>query len=253
MIETHPIPLLYHAHHSQDAADLPFWLDWAKQQGGPILELGCGTGRVLLHLAAAGNTLFGLDHDAEMLDYLRGRIPDAVSNRITLIRGDLRGYCLSSRFSLILMPCNTYSTLSLADRRIALNRVRLHLANKGIFILSIPNPNLFTQISDTGDSENESAFIHPETGNPVQVSSQWNRSGEKLLFHWHYDHLSPDGRVERKTLSSTHYLQDADDILREFESAGLKVDHTFGDFEGETFTSESPNFIIVASSWCETR
>ena len=144
------------------------------------------------------------------------------------------------------MPCNTYSTLSLADRRIALNRVRLHLANKGIFILSIPNPNLFTQISDTGDSENESAFIHPETGNPVQVSSQWNRSGEKLLIHWHYDHLSPDGKVERNTLSSRHYLQAADDILREFENAGLNVSYTFGDFARGTFNPDAPNLIIIA-------
>jgi len=244
--ETHPIPLLYHTHHSQDADDLPFWLDWARQQGSPILELGCGTGRVLLPLAEVGNTLFGLDHDAEMLDYLRMQIPDLVSNRIILMRGDFRRFCLASGFPLILMPCNTYSTLSLPDRPIVLNRVRIHLAKNGVFIISMLNPNLFTQISDTSDPENESVFIHPETGNPVQVSSQWNRSGEKVLFRWHYDHLFPDGRVERNSISSTHFLQDADEILKEFENAGLNVAHTFGDFERGAFTLEAHNLIIVA-------
>ncbi|MBC8506084.1 MAG: class I SAM-dependent methyltransferase [Anaerolineales bacterium] len=246
MSELPYIPSLYHTHHSQDADDVPFWLEWAQRQGGPILELGCGTGRVLLPLAKAGHTLFGLDHDAKMLEFLRKNIPNSLVNTIMLIRGDLRSYCLTSRFPFILMPCNTYSTLSPKDRPIVLNRARIHLTCRGIFILSMPNPILLAEISQQGDSENEASFTHPETGNPVQVSSRWEKSADKVHFSWDYDHLSPDGRVERNTISSTHFLQDANEILGDFENAGLKIIHTFGDFEQGAYAPNAPNLIIVA-------
>ncbi len=240
------IPMLYHTHHSQEAHDLPFWLEWANKQGGPILELGCGTGRVLLPIAEAGHTVFGLDNDAAMLDYLRVRVPDSIIERVLLIRGDLRRYCLSSSFPLILMPCNTFSTLQIKDRQIALNRVRLHLAPRGVFIISMPNLNLFTDISEEGESENEAFLPHPETGNPVQVSSQWQIAADKVLIHWHYDHLLPDGYAERISISSTHYFQDVDEILSDFETTGLDVINILGDFDQEPYDDESPNLIVVA-------
>jgi ubiquinone/menaquinone biosynthesis C-methylase UbiE len=46
-------PQLYHIHHNAHTEDLPFWLKLAQQQGGPVLELGCGTGRVLIPLIQA--------------------------------------------------------------------------------------------------------------------------------------------------------------------------------------------------------
>jgi len=248
MSEPSSVPPLYHTHHSldADADDLPFWLAWARQQGGPILELGCGTGRVLLPLAETGYTIFGLDRDPVMLDFLRKRVPNSLRERVVLMRGDLRSYCLASRFPLILMPCNTYSTLTLTDRRIALNRVRLHLAQQGVFIISMPNPNLLWELPENGELETESSFPHPETGHPVQLSSQWEDVGEGVLFHWHYDHLLPDGRVERETISSLHHLQAADEILYNFEEAGLKVIQTYGDFYRAPYEPESPNIIIVS-------
>jgi len=238
--------MLYHMHHSQEADDLLFWLDWSEKQRGPILELGCGTGRVLISLAEAGHRIFGLDRDPAMLDYLRNRIPESVKNSVILIRGDLRSYCLASRFPLILMPCNTYSTLILEDRRIALSRARLHLAPQGVFILSIPNPNLLLGLSEEGESENESSFINPITGNPVQVNSQWKVVGKRVQFHWHYDHLLPDGRVERNTISSRHYVQDVDGILKDFQDVGFDIIHTFGNFEQGSFDNNSPDLIIIA-------
>ena len=48
------LPSVYHAHHNRHLEDLPFWLDLAAQTGDPLLELGCGTGRVLIPLAQAG-------------------------------------------------------------------------------------------------------------------------------------------------------------------------------------------------------
>ncbi|MBL7164656.1 MAG: class I SAM-dependent methyltransferase [Anaerolineales bacterium] len=248
MSEISSVPMLYHTHHSLDANadDLSFWLAWAHQQGGPILELGCGTGRVLLPLAETGYTIFGLDCDRGMLDFLRERVPVSLCDRVVLMRGDLRSYRLAGRFPLILMPCNTYSTLTLTGRRIALNRARLHLTPEGVFIISMPNPNLLAELSEDGEFETESSFSHPKTGNPVQVSSQWEYVGEGMQFHWHYDHLLPNGRVERETITAFHHSQAPDEILDDFEEAGLEVLHIYGDFDRSLYEPESPNLIIVA-------
>jgi SAM-dependent methyltransferase len=225
--------------------DLPFWLSWAQQLGSPILELGCGTGRVLLPLAEAGHSVFGLDHDPGMLNFLQERIPEAVKKRVILIRGDMRNYCVSGRFPLIIMPCNTYSSLSISDRRTVLNRVRLHLQPKGVFILSMPNPRLLSELPVEGDPQEEISFFHPVTSYPVQVSSQWEIDREGVRFQWHYDHLHPDGRIERKTISSLHYFQGFDQIVHDIVEAGLEVIHTWGNFDRTSYTPESPNLIIA--------
>ena len=61
------LPLLYHAHHNRYKEDLPFWLELAARHGDPVLELGCGSGRVLLALAQDGYQVYGLDNDPGML------------------------------------------------------------------------------------------------------------------------------------------------------------------------------------------
>lgn len=240
------LPELYHAHHTQEAEDIPFWLAWAGKQGGPILELGCGSGRVLLPIAQAGYRVFGLDHDSQMLSFLLSRTPENLRPAVTLIRADFRHYCLTTRFPLITMPCNTYSTIDPRDRRQVLNRARLHLSSRGAFIASMPNPSILAQLPSDGGSEYETSFLHPKSGNAVQVSSRWQRNEGSLTFDWYYDHLLPDGRVERTTISVEHFIQNVDDILGEFSKAGFEQIKIFGDYEQSDFERDKPYLILVA-------
>ncbi len=83
-------PDLYHAHHNRHLDDLPFWQGLAARQGGLILELGCGTGRLLIPLAEAGYRLVGLDYDAGMLEALQARLPATSAERVGLVQADLR-------------------------------------------------------------------------------------------------------------------------------------------------------------------
>ena len=66
---------LYHLHHLGYTEDLNFWLAEAERAGGPILELGCGTGRIMLPLLEKGTRIYGLDNDPHMLDYLKKQEP----------------------------------------------------------------------------------------------------------------------------------------------------------------------------------
>ena len=71
--------------------DVPFWRTVALNAGGPLLELGCGTGRISLPLARAGVPLVGIDRSAPMLARARQRVKRArLGARVHLVRGDIR-------------------------------------------------------------------------------------------------------------------------------------------------------------------
>jgi hypothetical protein len=110
----------------------------------------------------------------------------------------------------------------------------------------MPNPYSLAELAFESETQIETTFLHPQDGDPIQVSSQWSRDMEKVVFNWHYDRLLPDGQVERQTLSDLHYLQDLGDIQEDFSSAGFKRISTLGDFDRSDFTPQSPYLIIVA-------
>jgi SAM-dependent methyltransferase len=239
------IPLLVHTHFALDCEDLPFWLDQAQLTGGPILELGCGTGRVSLRLAEAGFTVVGLDHDLTMLAFLKGHMPAEISKRVHLLQADLADFHFSCHFPLILLPCNTLSTLWGARREALFERVAEHLTLGGAFAASIPNPQWLADLPAQVDEEVDETLIHPETGNPLQISSSWEHSAESFSLRWHYDHLLPDGQVERITLETTHVLDRLEEYQAGLEGAGLAIEAVYGDFERSEYTTESPNLILV--------
>lgn len=240
------LPSLYQAHHQEYTEDLPFWLDLARLFGDPILELGCGTGRVLFHLEDAGYSCLGLDNDPAMLDQLRKVQKIRKSPPAPTILADMTAFQIQERFSLIILPCNTYSTLGSSARKSTLNCINQHLLSRGAFATSIPNPEILNTIETADQPEIEMFFPHPETGNPVQVSCWLVRNTEKITFHWYYDHLYPDGQVKRVEVVTSHHLTTTDQYLEEFHSAGYQVEAVYGDFDYSPLGFESPNLIIIA-------
>jgi SAM-dependent methyltransferase len=241
-------PLLYHTHHSLHMEDLPFWQGLAGQHRGPILELGCGTGRVLLTLLQAGHVVYGLDNDLEMLRFLKGCLPLEQQGNVPVFLSDMACFHLAGRFPLIILPCNTWSTLPAEKRQAALGCIRAHLAPGGAFALSLPNPVALEEMPKRGEEEVEETFSHPRSGFPVQVSSAWRRSKSHFTVAWHYDHLLPDGQVERLTAQVGHSLEPPEVYVQELEQAGLQVCALFGDFDQVPFTAESPALILVAAA-----
>ncbi|MDH5506569.1 MAG: class I SAM-dependent methyltransferase [Anaerolineae bacterium] len=239
---------LYHAHHIEYVEDLPFWLELARQQGGPVLELGCVTGRVTLELARAGNAVYGLDNDAAMLGVLKEAMATVKKVNVQAVEGDMTNFDLGMKFPLILLPCNTYSTLDAGQRQATLGCVRQHLAPGGLFAASVPNPALLASLPEESEAEIESVFEHPESGNPVQVSSAWRREAESVLAIWHYDQLLPDGRVARETASTLHRTATVENHMAEFAQANLNWMTPYGDFEKNHFEDEMPYLIIMASA-----
>lgn len=235
---------LVHAHAALHNDDLPYWEGLAYRYGSPILELGCGSGRVLLHLAAQGFALVGVDNDPAALAFLEAHLPGNLQPKPEVHLADMRSLDLSRRFPLIILPCNTYSMFTAGERLAVLERVRQHLAPGGCFALSLPNPFTLLDLPARSDFEVEESFSDPLSGRSVQVLSAWRKYGDKMVVRWRYELLLPEGQVLQEGFKARHYLVELETYQAEIALAGLELAATWGDFEGEPFTEDSPYLIL---------
>ncbi len=242
----------YHLQFKDYDEDLPFWIGLAEKYGGPVLELGCGTGRVLLRMAQAGHQVCGLDNDPAMLAVAQ-READALGIRAEFVQARLSDFALNRLFSLVISPCNTFAMLGTEERQRAFACVSRHLAARGAFAVSVPNPVSLATLPEEAEEEEEDVLVHPASGNPVQVSSAWTRKGREVVVMWRYDHLLPDGNVERTIVPIRYELTSAEDYQSEIIRAGLNVLNMLGNFDGAPYEPDSPYLILIAGKPKDSR
>lgn len=127
-----------------DLTDAPFYLDLAKECGGPVLEIGCGTGRVLLPMARAGIEIHGVDNSAPMLAMLKenlAREKAAVREKVTVHSGDMRDLRLGRKFPLVTIPFRPMQHMhTIADQIAALTTAAAHVADGGMLAFDVFYP-----------------------------------------------------------------------------------------------------------------
>jgi SAM-dependent methyltransferase len=128
----------------QDLVDLPFYVDLAQQSVGPVLEIACGTGRVLLPIARNGIEIHGVDISRPMLATLKNSLalePQPVRQRVTLHEGDMRDFRLGTQYPLVIIPFRPIQhMLTVPDQISALTTAALHLTDKGILAFDVFYP-----------------------------------------------------------------------------------------------------------------
>ena len=133
----------YDMFHS-GTGDVPFYLDCARRFGDPILELGSGTGRILIPLAEAGYEVVGVDLSAAMLEAASAKIErrSEAAARIRLVESDMKNFSAQQRFALALIPARAFQfLLTPVDQRAALNCIRRHLVPGGHLVIDLFDPN----------------------------------------------------------------------------------------------------------------
>jgi SAM-dependent methyltransferase len=129
----------------KDYNDLPFYLELAQAHGGPILEIACGTGRVLLEIARLGIAVDGVDASEGMLGVLREKLrkaPQEIQHQVRVFQGDMRTFALERRYQQVLIPFRSMQhMLSLEDQVNALNRAKAHLLAGGLLSFNVFYPN----------------------------------------------------------------------------------------------------------------
>src|SRR6266481_5927938 len=121
--------------------DVAFYRDAAREFGDPILELGCGTGRITMALAEAGKRITGLDLSERMLERAvkkRGALRVEARERIHFVQGDMARFDLGEKFRLVIIPFRPLQHLLEVHQQInSLEIVRKHLAPGGRLILDV--------------------------------------------------------------------------------------------------------------------
>jgi ubiquinone/menaquinone biosynthesis C-methylase UbiE len=141
------------------SGDIEFYVEQARSIGGPVLELGCGTGRILLPTAQTGVECVGLDSSREMLSVLEQKSPP---HNVTLVEKQIEDFDLGeARFRLITAPFRVMQHMLDVQTQLAvLHNVRRHLAPGGVFVFDVFDPKLERMAILSEPERPGPAFVH---------------------------------------------------------------------------------------------
>ncbi len=193
----------YDWEHDDYDVDVPLFQDFARRTGGPILELACGSGRLMAPLLELGECVVGIDSSGPMLERAREVLDRAgLLRRAALHQADVRTFSLDERFQLAIYALDSFGLLVQVDDQIAaLRQIRQHLVPGGLLILDVSNGN-GRGAEPTDELVLQYDGTDPVTGNPL---SKWTaRStdhGEQIdHYTYFYDETGDDRLVRRSTV-----------------------------------------------------
>jgi SAM-dependent methyltransferase len=240
----------FDADYAGYADDIPAIEGFALRTGGPLLELGCGTGRALIPLAQKGYRVTGVDLSPEMLRLAGDKARAArVTKRVTLIQGDYADAPLEGPYAFAFVLMNTFlHLLTMQDQLRALDHWRTHLAPSGLLLIDIFHPDVSTLASLDGRLEHEASWTDPATGDTVMkwVTRSAELAEQRLQVTLIYEEVNSEGAVRRTLVPfSTRYLWrfEAELLL---DKAGFDLETVYGDWSLSPFESDSPRMILVA-------
>ncbi len=226
--------------------DVQFYVAEAQTAGSPVLELGCGTGRILIPVAQAGVAITGLDLSVPMLDIARRKVAGldaATRGRIELAEGDMRRFALGRRFNLVMIPFRAFlHLLTPEDERQALECIREHLAGDGRLIFNLFDPRLDIIAAHSGSLgtalKKVSEFVHPVTGRRFVVwdTRQYDTERQIITQYFIHEELDEAGGVLSKAytpLTLRYVFRWEMQYL--LELCGFQIEALYGDFERGPF------------------
>jgi SAM-dependent methyltransferase len=238
----------------RDRPDVPFFVEAARESGGPVLEIGSGTGRVLIPTARAGFEIVGMDASAAMLAICRrdlAREPPEVQKRVELVEADMRDFDLGRYFALATIPFRPFQHLVTVEEQLAcLGCIRRHLTSGGRLILDLFNPSLEALTQPTGiESAPESEYSMPDGRQVVRrfkIVSR-DRATQVNQVELIYDVMHPNGRTERLIHQfPMRYLFrfEAEHLLAR---AGFAVHQIYSSYDKQPFGSVYPGELILVA------
>lgn len=240
----------YDADYGDFQDDLLLYRGFAQRTGGPLLELACGTGRLLVPLAQAGYEITGVDISPALLAVARRKIEAAgLQQRVTLVKADMRDVRLDRRFRLALVAVNSFMhLLTTEDQLRALRCWREYLTPEGLLILDLFHPHPQDLLEADGRLVMDWQRKDPQTGATVikQSSRTLDLARQRLEVTFIYDEIFTDGRL-RRTIAPfrMRYLHrfEVELLLR---LAGYELEQLYGSYELDPFRPDSERMIFVA-------
>ncbi len=235
--------------------DIGFFIDYSKGANGRTLELGCGTGRVLIPTAIAGCDITGLDLSPYMLRKCQEKLDKQskeVQKRVKLVQRNMTGFDTGETYSLITVPFRAFQHLiSVEEQRSCLECVHHQLASDGLFILDVfhpypprlvPNPEYADEIEDLPETQLPDGRKLRRTSRVADFHRDRQCNDIEMIYYV----TQPDGRTERLVQSFPmryFFRYEVENLLNLCE---FRVVELFGDFDRSAFSNDSPEMIFVA-------
>jgi SAM-dependent methyltransferase len=236
--------------------DVAFFVEASRGAAGPVLELGCGTGRVLIPSARAGARITGLDASSAMLAVCRQKLeeePEDVQSRATLVRGDMRDFNLHREFELVTIPFRPFQhLLDMEDQLACLAAIHRHLAPGGKLILDIFNPavdRLGAPPTPPGSSVEDVEFALPDGRRVLRRVRVLGRDIFRQIHDVEFTYLVTlaDGREQQHVHEfRLRYLHryEAEHLLAR---SGFAVEDLFSDYDKSPYGAQYPGELIFTA------
>jgi SAM-dependent methyltransferase len=233
--------------------DIAVYLGFARRTAAPVLELGCGTGRLLLPLARAGLSVAGLDRSAAMLGYAQRRLCREGAVEARLVQGEMCCPPLDGRFGLVFVALDGFLHLTSRDQQLqALRSARRLLSRAGLLLLDLPAPA-------APGWEDWSAGARPLVqawsavlGNGARItklsSFVADASTQTHQVSETYERLDRDGSVRRQAVEYALRFVFPAEMELLLDAAGLELRGRYGDYDLSPFRAGSPRQICVAGA-----
>lgn len=239
--------------HAPLTADLSFILSLVQEKGGPVLELGCGTGRLLIPLAEAGFRVTGVDNSPQMLSIAERHVaekPESIRELVTLWEKDIHSLPagqLDTRYSLALLSYNTLLHFREGEIGSLLQGIAGLLRPGAQLFIDIENPYLLAGTDYSTEPVFETNFIDEDTNRPVE---QWSQSSldttaQTLTVSWQF--RAQDNISENPVVQVVYHYLYPHQIVLLLQQAGFQMEKMAGNYEGEPFQEESERLLLLAS------
>lgn len=234
--------------------DRDFYLRLAATAHGKILELGCGTGRILIPIAQAGHAVTGVDISEHMLARCLEKLcalPGNITDRVRLVQGDMTGFELDETFKLAIIPFHAFQHLvSIEDQLNCLRNTNRHMDEKGRLIFDVFHVD-FGKINDatlTGEVEDLKEYKLPDgrrlrRTHRISCFHRAEQYNDVEMIYYLTDVHGATTRIVQAFPFRYFFRYEIEHLL---ERGGFKVVDLFGDFRGSPLSHDSPEMVFVA-------
>jgi ubiquinone/menaquinone biosynthesis C-methylase UbiE len=241
----------YDIEHAPFDEDLDMYRNFAELCGGKILELACGSGRLLLPLAREGYTLTGVDTSAAMLELAqRGLAQAGIAGRCQLVQQDMCTLQLPEKFRLAMVALGSFGhIITRTQQQQALAAVRRHLSLGATFILDISNEDARYMEHLSGQMLHQGTWQQADGAYVTHFLSPASSNTRHLLELTHFYEVHRQGEAVRRTISQTNlYLFERNEAELLLEQAGLRVKEVYGNYEFGPYEHDSPRMIFITEA-----
>ena len=233
--------------------DVELFSKYARKAGVRTLELGCGTGRILIPTAIAGCKITGLDLSPYMLNICReklSRLPDEVKKRVRLINGNMTGFDTGEQYALVTVPLRTFQHLVIVeDQKACLNCVYKHLLPGGQLMIDIFNPSLLMLHEQKVKEQEDMPETELPDGRKVRRTvrtTAFHHEQQYTIHEFIYYITYPDGKKETKVQSFPFRYFFRYEFEHLLSICGFEVVELFGNFDRSEYSGNSPEMIFIA-------